>query len=656
MNAKIKVKNSEDFNLEALKAFFEFSPIGVVIYYNKKAIFANSVFANHIGLKPEKIIGKDLSDLVSILEPIGQGLALEKFLNLSDGKSKHGKNRYKFTTSKGDVKILEMTGTVIEISRKNYIVAYSDDVTSDERSRETTARERMAYGIIARAALSAESMKAICQSVLEGLVDTLNFDLGTIRLCRDQNKVLELIAYTGLKNNNVEIDVPIDSPNHLVARTARTKQPLFVSDITKSKESKDRMLKPMEMGIRSLIFWPILGSDKRLLGVINIASKEQKPLDKEDRSFFATIADMFATIIERRDAEEQLRESREQFIAFADNMPGPVFIKDHESKVLFVNRFMKNYQGRPYRNGMSNEDLFAQRRAEELTIEDQKVLARGPIDRIQRSMGKDGKILTFRSHKFPIFREGKPPLIGGFSLDITEQVEAETQKEEARARAEFFNDLMSHDLNNLHQGIMVSLELIIGDETLPEHLRSRAERALDQVHRSVSLISNVKKFSIVNQSKFILEKTDPADSLEIAIEMVKHSFPSKKIAVHTNITKNKYCIMANEFLQDVFYNILHNAVKATDSEEVNLEVESSLTEKGEFLRIDFVDYGVGINDKLKDVMLVGFDEPIRRVSGVGLTLVKQITNQYNGKISIEDRVPGDYTKGSRFIVQLPYGC
>lgn len=655
MSTKSKGKNGKELNLEALKAFFEFSPIGVAIYFDEKAIFANSVFANHIGSKPEEIIGKSVSDLGSILEPTGQKFALERFLNLSGGKRKHGKNRYKFTTAKGDIKVLEMTGTVIKASGKNYIVAYSDDVTSDEKSRESTARERMAYGIIARAALSTESVNVICQSVLEGLIDTLSFDLGTIRLYREQDKVLELIAYTGLKDNNVEINVPLDSSSHLVARTARTNQPLFVSDITKSKESNDRMLRPMELGIRSLIFWPILGSDKRLLGVINIASKEQKPLDKDDRSFFATIADMFATIIERRDAEEQLRESREQFIAFADNMPGPVFIKDHDSKVLFVNRFMKNYQG-PYRNGMSNEDLFTQRRADELTIEDQKILARGPIDRIQRSMGRDGKILTFRSHKFPIFREGKPPLIGGFSLDITEQVEAETQREEARARAEFFNDLMSHDLNNLHQGIMASLELIIGDEILPEHLKRRAERALDQVHRSVSLISNVKKFSIVNQSKFILEKTDPAVSLEIAIEMVKQSFPSKKIVVHTNITKNKYCIMANEFLQDVFYNILHNAVKATESAEVNLEVESSLTGKGEFLRIDFVDYGIGINDKLKDVMLVGFDEPIRRVSGVGLTLVKQITNQYNGTISIEDRVPGDYKKGSRFIVQLPYGC
>ena len=158
------------------------------------------------------------------------------------------------------------------------------------------------------------------------------------------------------------------------------------------------------------------------------------------------------------------------------------------------------------------------------------------------------------------------------------------------------------------------------------------------------------------QVDFTLEKTDPAISLGIAIEMVKQSFPNTKISVKTNISKGQFCIMANQFLQDVFYNLLHNAVKATETENIGLEVQVSLTEKGEFLRIEFIDWGVGIEDNLKETMLLGFDESIKRVSGVGLTLVKQIINQYNGTISIEDRVPGDHSKGTKFVVQLPHGC
>jgi len=59
---------------------------------------------------------------------------------------------------------------------------------------------------------------------------------------------------------------------------------------------------------------------------------------------------------------------------------------------------------------------------------------------------------------------------------------------------------------------------------------------------------------------------------------------------------------------------------------------------------------------MKETLLAGLEERVRRVSGVGLTLVKQIVDQYRGKISVEDRVKGDYTKGARFIILLPNGC
>jgi signal transduction histidine kinase len=194
------------------------------------------------------------------------------------------------------------------------------------------------------------------------------------------------------------------------------------------------------------------------------------------------------------------------------------------------------------------------------------------------------------------------------------------------------------------------------DKALPEHLRQIAVRALKQVNRSVSLINNVRKFGMINQEDITLEKTDPAESLYVAIETVKQTFPNRRVSVQTNLRKNDYCIMANEFLKDVFYNLLHNSVKVTESEDVKLEVEANLTEGGEYLRLDFIDYGSGISDSLKDSLLVGLDERVRRVSGVGLTLVKQIIDQYSGKISVEDRVKGDYTQGARFVILLPNGC
>jgi len=639
-----------------LQAFFDASPQGVLISHGNEIIYINNAFCRTMGITPEVAVNQRIDMLAEVLSAEASKEALKTFRDLASGKQSYTKNRYRFTNRLGETHVIEISANSIEVDEKTYVISYGEDVTSDEETRESAARERKAYGIIAEAALSTEDTKQICEKVLNGLVENLGYDLGTIRLVNQEDQTLQLISVIGLDDEFIEPSIAISDPNILSARTARTKQPLFIQDFSKVSKDLERMAKPKRLGLHSLIFWPIIGSDGSILGVINVASRTTKSIGPIDRGFFATVTGMFSTILERRNAEEQLKESQEQFIAFADNMPGPVFIKDHQSQVIFTNRFMRMADSMPGMKEKSLVDIFGEKRMKELEIEDQKILARGPIDRIQESRDMEGKIRTYRSHKFPIFREGKPPLIGGFSTDITERVKAEKQHEEARARAEFFNDLMAHDINNMHQGIMASLELIMEDEGLPERLRNIADRALMQVNRSVSLISNVKKFSMINQENIQLEKTDIAETLIVSIETVKQSFPNRKISVKTNVSMGKYCIMANEFLQDVFYNLLHNAVKVTTTKDVEMEVKVSLDQDGEYLRMDFVDWGTGMDDRMKKTVLTSLGERVQRISGVGLTLVKQIVDQYGGKISIEDRVPGDYTQGARFVVQLPFGC
>jgi signal transduction histidine kinase len=42
-----------------------------------------------------------------------------------------------------------------------------------------------------------------------------------------------------------------------------------------------------------------------------------------------------------------------------------------------------------------------------------------------------------------------------------------------------------------------------------------------------------------------------------------------------------------------------------------------------------------------------------RGKGLGLYLVKTLVEYLHGKIFVEDSIPGDYIKGTRFVVMLP---
>jgi signal transduction histidine kinase len=647
---------NEGLDMSAVHLLFDGAPHGVAVSKGLSIIYANKLMTEIIEAPIKNIVGHSMDEVADFLEPPEDEIARSAFGALESGELSTSTGIFTITLQGNTRKSVRVTANAINIGKHRYIIAYVIDVTEDQMNRAKLSAERKAYSVIAEAALSTAGIPETSEKVLKGLTESIGFDIGTIRLLTDDGEVLKLIASIGLEPGGTPDEVRVDDPDFLVARTARTKQPMFTQEMARTKESVDRMARAKKLGIHSLIFWPILGSEGNLIGVINIASKAETPLDEEDKGFFETVAGMFSTIIERRRTEEELRESQERFLAFADNMPGPVYIKDHKSGVLFVNRFMRRRPIRDEWEGMKPEQLFRKNHAEKISEEDQRVIEMGPIDRVQSFSDDDGLPRTYRSHKFPIIREDKPPLIGGFSIDITEQVEAQKQREEAMARAEFFNDLMAHDINNMHQGIMSSLELILAAKGCSEEIQKIAESALQQVNRSVSLINNVKKFSLINREDITLEKTDPAHSLAAAIEMVKQSFPASSIEVETNLRSGVYCIMANEFLQDVFYNILHNSVKNTTGENVRIEVHSSLEDDGDFLRLDIEDWGCGMDDTLKENILRGLDDRVRRVSGVGLTLVKRIVDIFRGEISVADRVDGDYRQGTRFTIRLPNGC
>jgi signal transduction histidine kinase len=67
------------------------------------------------------------------------------------------------------------------------------------------------------------------------------------------------------------------------------------------------------------------------------------------------------------------------------------------------------------------------------------------------------------------------------------------------------------------------------------------------------------------------------------------------------------------------------------------------------------DNGPGIPDEKKTEIFARFEKgKVRKyLSGLGLGLVKTLADDYNGKVWVEDRVPGDHMQGSRFVVMLP---
>ena len=220
------------------------------------------------------------------------------------------------------------------------------------------------------------------------------------------------------------------------------------------------------------------------------------------------------------------------------------------------------------------------------------------------------------------------------------------------------NDLMTHDINNFNQGIMGYLELLLEDEHLQDNPRKYAERALVQVRNNAGLIDNMRTLAKVRTAD---EKDYSSQDLGLAVNdavaVVERMYTDRQVTVVSLIPPKECFVRANTFLRELFVNVLSNAVKFDQSMRVrvNVSVDQESATDGEYWHISITDHGRGIPDDRKKTVFERFATGMTGVKGfgLGLSIVSTMVDRFGGRIWVEDRVPGDYTRGAIFRILLP---
>jgi signal transduction histidine kinase len=241
---------------------------------------------------------------------------------------------------------------------------------------------------------------------------------------------------------------------------------------------------------------------------------------------------------------------------------------------------------------------------------------------------------------------------------LKKEIQAKKQVEkalrDAKNQAELYVDLISHDIGNMNQAVMGYLELALDMIDPRGTERELLVRPLEVIDSSSKLIGNVRKLQRARAGE---AQTEACDLGEILAE-VKANYshiPGRSIMINYTPAK-KHFVMANELLMDVFSNIVENSIKHSRGPiMVNIELTTKKNDAGTYDLISIEDNGPGIPDEQKRTVFMNFaqkkDKPTRR--GFGLHLVKSLVEIFNGQVWVEDRVQGDHTKGSKFVVMLP---
>lgn len=223
-------------------------------------------------------------------------------------------------------------------------------------------------------------------------------------------------------------------------------------------------------------------------------------------------------------------------------------------------------------------------------------------------------------------------------------------------RKDEFLAMLAHELRNPLAPIRNCLSVLRKFESVrPDmaHIIGMMDRQLRQMTR---LVEDLMDVSRINQNKITLQK-EPLDVESVIMQAVDAARPSvdfKKQHMKVDAPADKVWVDGDRTrLTQIISNLLTNASKYTEDDGC---ISVSLTTKGKNAVVTVVDDGTGIDPKVQpyifDLFMQVEDNLARSQGGlgIGLSLVKKLTEQHGGKVSVHSEGLG---RGSTFTLTLP---
>jgi PAS domain S-box-containing protein len=425
---------------------------------------------------------------------------------------------------------------------------------------------------------------------------------------------------------------------------------LFPPEVAQSMTDSDQEV--MKSGRPKLNITECYESTGGIAGGIRWLQADKIPIYDANNSVIG-LAGFAQDITERRQAEEELKESEERYRELVENIEDIVYVTDGTGKVIFLNNAFARI------SGYTREEMLRKNYMEILTPESRReVLELFKKQKKGRHLGvfemsffdKDRVVKTIEVREKHIFKGDRVVEVHGLGRDITEKKKMELQllQSEKLSAVGTMISGVAHELNNPLTSIIGNAQLL-AKRDVPGDIKTKLNVILKESIRSSKIVAGLLSFA--REHKPERKVISINDIVTESLKLREYDLRVSNIDFRVSLSEDLPETFADPYhLQQVFINLINNARDAL-AERSGAALAIRTYRDNDLIFIDFEDNGPGIE---KETLSKIFDpffttKEVGKGTGLGLSVAYGIINEHGGTISVESQ-PGS---GAKFIVALP---
>ncbi|MDR3556577.1 MAG: PAS domain S-box protein [Syntrophobacteraceae bacterium] len=390
--------------------------------------------------------------------------------------------------------------------------------------------------------------------------------------------------------------------------------------------------------LRSVLAVPLM-ANKRVVGVLNVASKTPHHFSRDEIDLFTMIGTQIGAATDKALLHKDLKESERKYKTLVRDINDGYFVCQ-DDRIVFANPAflsMHGYDEEEVLGGGFREFISSASVGDVESMITSQASGRSGLQNVEFSRRhKDGRSLPTELKVSLSEFEGRPAIIG-ISRDISERKRFEQkilEKERLASIGEVAASL-AHEIRNPISAIKMSIQILSKNLKVHGFDKKRLDIAMKEIKRLDDFLQDILDFSkpirmnkTLNSVSEIISKCvdlldDQAGNCNISLSWKKPRRLRKMVLDFAKI-------------QEVLLDILVNSMDAMpQGGEIHIAAKEVKTETGPMIEIEIKDTGIGIQQEHLPKIFDPFFSTKTAGSGLGLANVKRIVEAHNGAIDVK---------------------